>query len=198
MKASIGLRTQAWFFTSGTAGRLTGWNAQWERSFCVIWKSPLVLIAVLSLPGQGAPILIHCVKASIWSRGNFLPFDGIFTSPSWLIALTRRLFSGCPGTIAGPLSPPSSMAASESRRRSRFCFFSPWHSKQYSARTGRTFVSKNWIAAGVGFFPWAVADEIPTRNKAANPERLNEILMAAGFRNERAGCVFSSLDHRAG
>ena len=49
--------------------------------------------------------------------------------------------------IAGPDSPPLSIAASESSRRPAFCFSGPWHLWQFSASTGRTLVSKNFAVA---------------------------------------------------
>src|SRR5262245_28763867 len=58
------------------------------------------------------------------------------------MALMRRLLSGSPGTIAGPLSPPLSSAARESSRRPLFAFLGPWHLTQCSMKMGRTLASK--------------------------------------------------------
>src|SRR5262245_35112180 len=113
--------------------------------------------------GHGAPILIHSLRSAICCGVSF-PFFGIFKSPLCFTAPINRLASGFFGTIAGPLSPPLSMAARLSSRRLNSCFFGPWHSKQRSARTGRIRFSTKSISAGV----WAraiAADIAPTNNR---------------------------------
>src|SRR5262245_50716010 len=60
----------------------------------------------------------------------------------------RRLFSGSPGTTTGPFLLPLRRAARLSRRTSPSWRLGPWHLKQFSARTGRTFFSKNSSACG--------------------------------------------------
>ena len=49
---------------SGTAGLLRGWNAHHWRSSSVILPGAR---AVVTAPGQGAPILTHSVRAAICS-----------------------------------------------------------------------------------------------------------------------------------
>jgi len=45
--------------------------------------------------------------------------------------------------MAGPVSPPVSIADRESSRSDDFCLSGPWHLKQFSASVGRTRNSKN-------------------------------------------------------
>src|SRR2546423_14196785 len=63
----------------------------------------------------------------------------------------RRLASGSPETMTGPESPPLSNASGVSSRKPPFTFsaFSLWQRKQFSAKTGRTFVSKNSKSSAV-------------------------------------------------
>src|SRR5262249_12419764 len=96
--------------------------------------------------------------------------------------LTRRLFSGWPGTIAGPVSPPESIPLSESRRSSPFGFLrsGPWHLKQCSTRRGRIFASKNLAAAGetgAGFF--SPASAAPTPKNSSPAAQANRIALHA-------------------
>src|SRR5262249_33141424 len=83
------------------------------------------------------------------------------------IAWMRRLALGSPGTMAGPLVPPSIIMARVSRRRSPLCLSGPWHSKQRAARRGRTDFSKNSAWAGVACLDWAGAAGRRARGTAA-------------------------------
>jgi hypothetical protein len=59
-----------------------------------------------------------------------------------------RLFSGSPGTIAGPVSPPLSSASRESRSKFAFRLLASalWQLKQFSERPGRILRSKKSVA----------------------------------------------------
>src|SRR5712692_10125138 len=61
-----------------------------------------------------------------------------------------RLLSGCPGTIAGPVSPPLSRPSRESSRRPPFNFSASalWHLWHLSASSGRIFLSKKSTPSG--------------------------------------------------
>src|SRR5579871_1125206 len=52
--------------------------------------------------------------------------------------------------MAGPLSPPLSRPSRDSSDRPALRFAPAWHLKQFSARTGRTFASKNSTSSRVG------------------------------------------------
>ena len=131
---------------AGTAGLTTGLNAQYSRAF----DHSMAPAFADPSRGSAAPASIHLTKSAITLAGSFPPLGGILRSPSWRIALTIRLSAALPGTRAGPVSPPVSTAAWLSRRRPPDCFFSPWHEKHCSVRTGRILASKNSTASGVG------------------------------------------------
>ena len=83
------------------------------------------------------------------------------------MASTSRLFSGLPGTTAGPVEPPASIVARASSRSPPFCLVGPWHPWHRAARIGRTLFSKNSTAAGSVF-----SDESPSPacgNDSAQP-----------------------------
>ena len=64
--------------------------------------------------------MTHSVSAAISAADSLPPFSGggICRSSSWYrMALIRRLSSGLPGTIAGPLSPPFSQPSRVSKAR---------------------------------------------------------------------------------
>jgi hypothetical protein len=64
--------------------------------------------------GSGAPKVIQSRIFEINSSLSFF-FGGICKSGSvWLTARSKRLFSGSPGTIAGPCSPPLAQPLRES------------------------------------------------------------------------------------
>ncbi len=81
----------------------------------------------MSFSGQGMPIRIHWLIASIWASGSLSAFSGILESPMCLSDLMNSLSSGLPGTMTGPSSVPFKMAARESTRSEPFCFSGPWH-----------------------------------------------------------------------
>src|SRR5688500_8161220 len=65
--------------------------------------------------GSGAPRLIHSSKSATSAGGSGF-FGGILRSGSVRrIAFTSKLFSGSPGTITGPNSPPACQPLRESR-----------------------------------------------------------------------------------
>lgn len=69
---------------------------------------PLALwLARLADLGQAAPALIQCFKMVICGSVSLL-LGGIFKSPTCSTAAMRALFSGWPGTIAAPVTPPAS------------------------------------------------------------------------------------------
>ena len=70
--------------------------------------------------GHGAPAAIHAARSFCAARGSAL-LGGIFSSSSaWRTARTSRLFSGWPGTSAGPEAPPCSQPLRESSDRPPF------------------------------------------------------------------------------
>src|SRR5579862_5272086 len=64
------------------------------------------------------------------------------------MALRRRLESGSPARMAGPVSPPRSSPARESSRRPAFTLSGPWQGMQLATRTGRIFFSKTSASSG--------------------------------------------------
>ena len=80
----------------------------------------------LTSSGQIAPCSTHRDKAAI-SLSESFSFGGICIFGFLkLIASTRKLFSKLPGTIAGPVSPPLSIAFKESSLSPPFCLSLPW------------------------------------------------------------------------
>ena len=101
----------------------------------------------LSLGPRRAPISTHRRSAETECSGS-LVLGGIFSSSCvCATACTSRLSSGLPGTMAGPVVPPSSMARRLSSRKPDDCFAGPWHLKHDSESNGRTEVSKKSQAA---------------------------------------------------
>ena len=84
----------------------------------------------------------HSTSSAISASDNFaFPFGGICKSGlAWRTALMSKLFSGSPGTTAGPESPPMRIAPSESSTRPFLDFFAAWlwHSWQCFASNGST------------------------------------------------------------
>ena len=65
--------------------------------------------------GQMAPSFTQAVRSVICASVRW-PFLGILISVVWRMAVIIMLFSGAPGTTAGPDFPPFSSPSSESRR----------------------------------------------------------------------------------
>ena len=87
-------------------------------------------------------VTIHASNAAIVSSGRRLS-GGIFRSSSVCrIALSSKLSAGLFGTITGDVSPPLSNASRESTRKLPLSLSPPWHLKQTSTSTGRTFDGK--------------------------------------------------------
>ena len=106
----------------------------------------------------GRPNRTHCDDAETCFSLSFV-LGGISRSSARRTAEIKRLFSGWPGTIAGPRSPPWSIASRESSRSPDYCFFGPWQARHWLANSGRTSFSKNSGAAGSGAPPPAAAGE---------------------------------------
>ena len=108
--------------------------------------------AASATSGQGAPMRTHSMSPSICRGVSGSASRGIsWSSISWRTVWMSRLPSGSPGMIAGPDAPPARRASRElTRSLPRRSW--PWHSKQLSASTGRTRVSKNssGVCAGAG------------------------------------------------
>jgi hypothetical protein len=114
--------------------------------------------------GSGAPIAIHLSKSAMTASLSFGRFDGIFRSgSSWRMDFRSRLFSGLPGMIVSPESPPFFQPSRKSRRRPPFCFFASWHSWHSPARRGRIFVSKKFACSCVSVVAASVA--LPMRGE---------------------------------
>ena len=172
--SSFGLRT------SGTAGRLTGWNAHQPRCFCV--TSNPSAFAASAVSGQTAPPATHRVSCSISFAPSFI-LGGIFRSPVWPTAFSSRLSPGLPGTTAGPLSPPFSTAARPVRLSPPLVFLSPWHDWHFSTISGRISFSKNSAAARSGAAGWAA--RTPVVVTAAKTQLSSRCEM----RRTRMGCL---------
>src|SRR4029079_16270839 len=114
MKASIGLATAAGLFTEGIWGRTGFLNAHQDASDFLPDAS-----------SHGAPFAIHSRIADISVADSPCLPGGIFRAPSRSIAFIRRLWSGFPGTMAGPLVPPFSNV-SRLRRSRPDIFAAPW------------------------------------------------------------------------
>ena len=93
-----------------------------------------------------------------------------------------RLSSGRAGTIAGPESPPLSIASRLSSLRLDDCFFGPWQLTHFSTRIGRILASKNSAASGeiasAGFAP-------PSARAATSPPIPISIATAGNTRATR-------------
>jgi hypothetical protein len=143
MKASMGVLTQALFLTAGGAGLATGWKAHHWRCSAV---TEYCLLGLTALSGQAAPAAIQVLRVAMEASSS-LPEGGIFRLACWwVMAWTRRLFSGSEGTRAGPDLPPLRRSSRENMARPP-SFVCVWQEKQFLARTGRTLDSKN--SAGV-------------------------------------------------
>src|SRR5262249_43438680 len=97
---------------------------------------------------------------------------GILRSPAWRTAWIIGLMSGSPGTTTGPFSPPLTRSAFRSSRREPDCFLGPWQEEHSSARTGRTFFSKNSTASEAGFGSAARAGTAQARTAKAEQSRM--------------------------
>ena len=97
----MGVRHHAACFTRGTAGRRSGWNAQYCSPSC----------RGAAGMGAGAPRRIHSVSAAISASGR-RPAGGMRSEGDLhSIACARRLSPGLPGLTAGPDRPPRSQPA---------------------------------------------------------------------------------------
>ncbi len=96
---------------SWTGGALTarsGCQAQCSLRSVAYFAWYLPSDAGNSTCGQAAPSLIHWARSAISAADSCCPSSGIFTF--WWVCRTawiKRLLSGCPGTTAGPLPPPT-------------------------------------------------------------------------------------------
>ncbi len=79
----------------------------------------------------------------------------------------RRLFSGSPGTMAGPERPPRSRSSSVETRRPPLRLRSEWHSAHFSARTGLTLVSNSWSDDWADTVRGSVTSANPTMARSA-------------------------------
>ena len=113
-KASIGFWTQAASATVRRAGFFTGWNAQCSRACCIGESAD----GRASRPaGESARRRRPTSRSRRSSRSGSLGFFGGIARPSSCrIAWISRLSPALPGTTAGPVSPPWSIAARESSR----------------------------------------------------------------------------------
>ena len=68
---SIGLITQVRFRTAGTAGRLTGWKAQWRRCCAVNGSAPLAQASTATRPIPA--ILMSDILSHFWMAGPAQP-----------------------------------------------------------------------------------------------------------------------------
>src|SRR4051794_13101512 len=129
--------------TAGTGVTWIGWNDQNARcSGVMTYAGPAGVERVGLLPdatgdapvavglgakaGHGAPAFTQSVSASISDALKRPPF-GILRAVVCRTARISRLFSGSPGTIAGPDLPPLRSASRESSRRPPI-FSSAWQS----------------------------------------------------------------------
>ena len=115
IKLSIGVRTQAWFFTAGTAGRCGALKPQWSAFFSPDAES-----------GHTAPWSIHARRMPTCSAVSASPFFGIFKSslrPD--TACTIRLSEPLPAMITAPLSLPLSASDRRSNRKPASARLSP-------------------------------------------------------------------------
>ena len=126
---SIGSRPHVWSVVAGGEVFFGTWNAQNCRPFCRSILLSGAFVEGIPSRGSGAPIFTQYFSASI-SASESLYFGGIWRSGSaWPIALMRRLFSGLPGSITSPESPPSIQPASVSRASPPLVFaLEEWHS----------------------------------------------------------------------
>lgn len=149
MKWSVSERGHDFSLTLGSGCDAGGVQHQW--SFLRCSRSNFLELSEDPPPGQSAPPLIQFSKSWICGADNLFPDlrGGIAVSgSSYRIAAIIRLFSGSPGTIAGPVSPPLSSPSSESRSKFAFRVLASalWQLKQFSERTGRILRSKKSVA----------------------------------------------------
>ena len=97
--------------------------------------------------GHFAPADTQAARSARTGSGKNFPGGISSDSSSCRIAWMSRLLSASPSTIAGPLSPPLTMASRESRRSPPLAFPGPWHLTHVPASTGRTFNSKKVSAS---------------------------------------------------
>ena len=138
MKASMGLRIQAEFFTAGRGGFFTGTNAQSGSYF--------------------APCSIQRRRMSFcWLVNTRCESAGGMRSSGSSLAMRRQAslllrLPGTMGVIGSPSTPSRCLKASSgiSRRSlaSRWFLSKPWHLKQVSERIGRTSRLNRTAAAG--------------------------------------------------
>ena len=109
MKRSASVRghfESAEFFTAGTGGFTTG--SQHQCSALRFWRSKTFFVATFAPAscGHGAPAFTQASMSAICCGGSAF-FGGICMSEFFQrMASTSRLFSGSPGLMAGPVSPP--------------------------------------------------------------------------------------------
>ena len=142
MKRSIGVRFQAGSATAGGVGAARGATLQ--------KRPPSAAVIPCAWPGRRrgrgstkpsrgswAPRRTQAATNSI-SSGASLPSGGICGAPaSQRIARIKRLWSGSPGTIAGPESPPWAQPSRRSSRRPPLISSSAaWHPRQRAASSG--------------------------------------------------------------
>jgi hypothetical protein len=130
---------------------------------------------------------------------------GILRSVVWWTAVSSRLFSGSPGTMAGPESPPLRMDSREVRERPPLAA-SWWQPPQELAKMGRTLFSKKSSPGEP--LAWATVSRATTGWEASIPggaatDPLDEIgdvavgeLLALGGHLEVAG-LLDGLDEEA-
>ena len=144
-KASIGLRTQDWLETSGIAGRSSGCQAHQSPPRGIsISSSDAALGSAPTPSAQVPPSRTHSVRIARSASGSW-PVGGIAYSSLFQEIISRiRLCSGRVSSIAGPRSPPRSIASRESRRSPPFGLPSPpWQRRHSRSMIGHACVSKN-------------------------------------------------------
>ena len=151
MNVSIGWRIHWGLVTGGATGSVIGRSDQCCRAFWTsIFPTRSFPFERLSPSGWGAPRLIHSFSSSTFSSAN-LPSGGIRNASSlYSIAETIKLSSGSPAINAGPETPPASIPANVSSRRSDCASSSPWQSTHFSISSGRILFSKNSRSASDG------------------------------------------------
>src|SRR5258708_6512017 len=82
------------------------------------WASVMENGFSFSDSGQIAPSFTHLVRSAICAVERDAPFFGIISAGLvWRTAVIKRLLSGSPGTMAGPVLPPFNIPSRESSRR---------------------------------------------------------------------------------
>ena len=147
-------------FTMGLRGSLhasprrsPGFNGAAEMSF-------------VGAAGHGAPSAIQRRSTAMSLLVSF-SLGGISNSGlACITAWSSRLSEGFPGMTAGPLSPPFTVAARESRRSAPFTLSGPWQLMQRESSNGLTLSWKCRCAASS-----ARAAPAPAMARAPRSER---------------------------